>query len=239
MSERKTSQYFKYAIGEIFLVVVGILIAFSINNWKEGLKRDTAEMAILKEIKSGLEKDSLSINRAIGTLKLAEEGIRQAQRYLDNLPVNLDSVGYNFAWTLFETGLDLSIVPYENLKTQGIDLISSNDTRASVISYYENNYDIARESSSGSFLKLDDFRRQAAVHFENIAFFEDIEKGRASIRSMMPRNLKKLKQDNLYRTYLNTRLADIETMIYFTFESIQEIIEEVKEKINQQISEIE
>ena len=33
--ENKTGKYFKYAIGEIVLVVIGILIALGINNWKE------------------------------------------------------------------------------------------------------------------------------------------------------------------------------------------------------------
>ncbi|NNL82776.1 MAG: hypothetical protein HKP28_05265, partial [Winogradskyella sp.] len=33
ISENKTGKYFKYAIGEIILVVIGILIALQINNW--------------------------------------------------------------------------------------------------------------------------------------------------------------------------------------------------------------
>jgi len=35
ISENKTGKYFKYAIGEILLVVIGILIAFSINTWNQ------------------------------------------------------------------------------------------------------------------------------------------------------------------------------------------------------------
>jgi len=35
LMENKTSKYFKYAIGEILLVVIGILIALQINNWNE------------------------------------------------------------------------------------------------------------------------------------------------------------------------------------------------------------
>jgi hypothetical protein len=35
LNEGKTTKYFKYAIGEIILVVIGILIALSINNWNK------------------------------------------------------------------------------------------------------------------------------------------------------------------------------------------------------------
>ena len=38
MSENKTGKYLKYAIGEIVLVVIGILIALQINNWNENRK---------------------------------------------------------------------------------------------------------------------------------------------------------------------------------------------------------
>ena len=35
LNEGKATKYFKYAIGEIILVVIGILIALRINNWNE------------------------------------------------------------------------------------------------------------------------------------------------------------------------------------------------------------
>ena len=38
MEKNKTGKYLKYAIGEIVLVVIGILIALSINNWNESRK---------------------------------------------------------------------------------------------------------------------------------------------------------------------------------------------------------
>jgi len=239
MAEKKTRQYLLYAIGEILLVVIGILIALSINNWNEGNKKQASELAILKEIRSGLKRDSSEINRSIFTLKLVENGIKQSQKYLDGQAVNSDSVGYNFGWTLFSSELELSIVPYENLKAKGVDLISSSDTRASLISYYESSQDFAQEASGGSFMNFDDFRRQSALHFDNIAFFDDISKNKASIRSILPQDSRLLRQDKLYRTYLNTRLADIETMIYFTFEEVRERIEKVKEIVNHQIKTLE
>ena len=239
METGKTRKYLKYAVGEVVLVVIGILIAFSINNWKDAHKRNNAEMAILQEISRGLKRDSAQIEQGIGTLKRVEKGIRESQKYLDGKVVNSDSVGYNFGWTLLSYEVDLSLVPYENLKAQGVDLIASADTRTRVINYYEISQDYAQKVSRGSFMNIDDFRRQSALHFDNIAYFDDISKNQASIRSILLYDLELLRHDKLYRTYLNTRLADIETMIYFSFISVQENIEAVREIVNDQIKSVE
>ena len=61
MKQNKTLQYFKYAIGEIVLVVIGILIALSINNWNEARKSSAFEEEILTQVKANLVKDRLSL----------------------------------------------------------------------------------------------------------------------------------------------------------------------------------
>lgn len=43
MEKNKTGRYFKYAIGEIILVVIAILIALQINNWNEERQNDASE----------------------------------------------------------------------------------------------------------------------------------------------------------------------------------------------------
>ncbi|RZN82372.1 MAG: hypothetical protein EVB12_03000 [Winogradskyella sp.] len=55
--ENKTSKYFKYAIGEIILVVIGILIALQINNWNENRKLNNNEKIILIDLVEDLELD--------------------------------------------------------------------------------------------------------------------------------------------------------------------------------------
>lgn len=57
INQNQMGKYFKYAVGEIVLVVVGILIALQINNWNENEKSQTLAQNYLKLIKSDLELD--------------------------------------------------------------------------------------------------------------------------------------------------------------------------------------
>ena len=63
MEKNKTGKYLKYAIGEIILVVLGILIALQINNWNENRKALIKENALYSSIVSdlGVDKDKLNI----------------------------------------------------------------------------------------------------------------------------------------------------------------------------------
>lgn len=51
MNENKTSRYFKYAIGEILLVMVGILLALQVNTWNENHKNQSKKEGLLKALK--------------------------------------------------------------------------------------------------------------------------------------------------------------------------------------------
>ena len=75
--EDKTGKYLKYAIGEIILVVIGILIALQINNWNENRKNNSEEIIILKSLKSEfVENQALlkfNINKHSNILELLKE----------------------------------------------------------------------------------------------------------------------------------------------------------------------
>ena len=67
--ENKTSKYFKYAIGEIILVVIGILIALQINNWNENRKNTIVEKEFIKGIVNDLQSDKELIEIVFELLK--------------------------------------------------------------------------------------------------------------------------------------------------------------------------
>jgi hypothetical protein len=61
LSEGNTGKYFKYAIGEIVLVVIGILIALQINNWNEQHKIDKSLNSHLEILKQNLIEDQAQL----------------------------------------------------------------------------------------------------------------------------------------------------------------------------------
>ena len=81
LTENKFSKYLIYAIGEIILVVIGILIAVQINNWNTNRNEITRLNSVLNIVKSDLIKDTLNILRPI---KLYEEKNTRILNILEN-----------------------------------------------------------------------------------------------------------------------------------------------------------
>ena len=65
MGKNKTAQYLKYAIGEILLVVIGILIAISINNWNENQKLIKNEEELITSLKEEIKNSIVEIEASI------------------------------------------------------------------------------------------------------------------------------------------------------------------------------
>jgi len=77
MEQNKTGKYFKYAIGEIVLVVIGILIALSINNWNENRKQNITDLSFLETLKTELSIDITTLSERILDYKSYNLGLEQ------------------------------------------------------------------------------------------------------------------------------------------------------------------
>jgi len=63
--DNKPMKYMRYAIGEIVLVVIGILIAIQINNWNEAKKIEILEKKFLESLRSDLVADTIMLSKRI------------------------------------------------------------------------------------------------------------------------------------------------------------------------------
>lgn len=81
-AENKVAKYLRYAIGEILLVVIGILIALQINNWNENQKERKLENEYYCRLLEDAIQDEEQLNNLIGLAKARLKASNQAVRIL-------------------------------------------------------------------------------------------------------------------------------------------------------------
>ena len=77
ISDGKMTKYILYAIGEIFLVVVGILIALKVNNWNENNKAKAIELRALIDLKQEFENNEIQFKKIIESKSISLESNRK------------------------------------------------------------------------------------------------------------------------------------------------------------------
>ncbi|MCX2719182.1 DUF6090 family protein [Lentiprolixibacter aurantiacus] len=134
MEKNKTGKYLKYAIGEIVLVVIGILIALSINNWNESRIDRISEQAILKQLKSEFNSNLTQLDEKIGIRNYMMNSAIQLLNYIDNPGIrNIDSVEMHLAKTIPYTTFDPII---NDLATSGNLRLIRNDSLKALLSMW-------------------------------------------------------------------------------------------------------
>ncbi len=128
LNEGKTTKYFKYAIGEIILVVIGILLALQINTWNENRKAKIEETAILESLYENLviakqQSDSL-ITEEISLKQLLIQVLEVEPKPTEIEKPITDALFKSAVWDLQS---DLPIInTYENLKnTNKLSLVKN------------------------------------------------------------------------------------------------------------------
>jgi len=107
LSENKFSRYFIYALGEIILVVIGILIALSINNWNQEIKTKEREQFLLQQFKEDYEADLIQIDEKI---EIRNNLIHSSNWLLDFIDqpnkIESDSILYHIGFTNWTATFD-------------------------------------------------------------------------------------------------------------------------------------
>ena len=120
LSEGKTGKYLKYALGEIILVVIGILIALQINNWNELRKDEIKEQVILKQLQEDYRVNLLQLEQKID---IREKMITSALRLLRAFDNPVEIVRDSVIKDLAELRNDPTFDPIQN------DLTNSDNLR--------------------------------------------------------------------------------------------------------------
>ena len=227
LSEGKTGKYLKYAIGEIVLVVIGILIALQINNWNESRKEHQLETKILKEILLNLETDLKNLDISITSIN--NEWMRNNTKVLEHLNNDMpitDSLRYYYSRLYGHVDFQPNTIGYDNLKSVGIDIIQNEQLRKEIAELYSIKYFLFVEVRRTNVRKFQDF--QIEELYANIRTIKPLEIGE-------PINLKELRQNIRFK---NTLLGNIFILEWVNSQYIQgkEDIELVAQSIRNELN---
>lgn len=141
LSEGKTIQYAKYALGEILLVVIGILIALQINNWNENRKDSHLQVEILKNINDDLKYNALNLKRVYESDSKAAARNRVLLSILkDPESVYDDSLQIHFGTISRYEVFAPRKMAYETLKSEGLEVLKNDNLRSEIIELYDESY---------------------------------------------------------------------------------------------------
>jgi hypothetical protein len=135
-----TGRYLKYAIGEIILVMIGILLALQVNNWNENRLKQKKEYVLLTSINEEFKANKMQLEEVIFNHKRALESCK----YLKSLfPIdvkvdNLDSIGKH----LFHSTITWTFNPSQGsingmINTSSFELIRNDELRQILLSWQD------------------------------------------------------------------------------------------------------
>jgi hypothetical protein len=140
LSVGNTGKYFKYAIGEIVLVVIGILIALQLNNWNTENKAGIEEIELLTEMKFNLESD---LEDCIWNINKNQELYQSnliVLKHLEERTPLVDSLYVHYGNLLGTTTQLRNMSAYDHLKSKGMNLIRNDSLRQRITVVYSARY---------------------------------------------------------------------------------------------------
>ncbi|MCB9192616.1 MAG: hypothetical protein H6602_13215 [Flavobacteriales bacterium] len=139
LAENKFTKYLAYALGEIILVVIGILIALQLHNWSDYKKERIAETKLLQNLLEDLNRDSVVFDVNIQNNRFH---IAVLDTMLHEISFNpdyniMDFLRHNKAFPFFGKFLATKGSYVESLSSGKLSLILSDSLRKEILAYYE------------------------------------------------------------------------------------------------------
>ena len=151
LSQNKFNKYMIYAIGEIILVVIGILLALKVNNWNVKQNNLKYEQSILIELQKEFQNNCVQLEDKI---LMRKNLIMNSTQWLINVmnddysKVELDSINHHLSRTLIVPSYDPMIsITTELINSGNLRLIQNNELRTKLTSWPNLANDFVRDES--------------------------------------------------------------------------------------------
>ena len=211
---------------ETLYVIVGILVALSLDSWNEERKERILEIEILSEIKENLIQDFEDHNQNIRFLSNVVYSSRIVLDHLNkNLPYN-DSLAHHFSWLPMAANFDPVNSGYELLLSEGVNIVSNDSIRQKISNIYGSQFKWLRD-----FLKDRQYLTNQPLFMDMMKKFKTFE----IMNRAVPRNYEGLKGDDDFKVLVqqNAYLINLTLGVY------ENILEYIKRLIDDLEGEIE
>ncbi|WP_157473433.1 DUF6090 family protein [Eudoraea adriatica] len=135
--DNKPLKYMKYAIGEILLVVIGILIALQVNNWNEDRKSKVVEIELLKTIRTDLDRTLIDLKNDYESHLESQKNGNKFKRFLLGENMLEDSIFLHFSSLSQDRHFFPNSSGYESFKSSDMNIISNDSLRLEITELYE------------------------------------------------------------------------------------------------------
>jgi len=240
LSQNKIGKYLFYAIGEILIVIIGILMAVRVDSWNKQQEERTREILILKAIMTELESDLEVL--ANNDLEVHEFQVWSSDIIIEQLENNMpyhDSLARYFLETCNFTVFVLNKGGYETLKSLGVGIITNTDLRKEIIYLYDGQYqftDVFAKDLRDNFIHGEKYifgtRFEEAEKFEMV--LDEKFAGESFIGEMIPLDFESLRNDSEYLYYLKTtknKHKQYITILKAVIDEITGVISDIQEEL--------
>ena len=149
--ENRLTKYLLYALGEIVLVVIGILIALQINSWHQGNQRMAQEKILLGQLRLELLEIYEDVYSDHYELTLGERSHFELLEAMENDMPYADSMAFDFYFIKQEEYVYPNTAAYDKIKELGLDIVTSDSLRREIQLLYD--HVLPRISKSNSFTR--------------------------------------------------------------------------------------
>ena len=136
MGEGQGKKYLLYAVGEILLVMIGILLALQVNNWNEFRKKSNQERELLVALRSELLSDLEDLNSSEVYQQMSKNSTEIIIDQLENKRPFHDSLNYHFSLSTYIWFPTPTGSVFESIKSSDVNLISNANLRDTMVMTY-------------------------------------------------------------------------------------------------------
>ena len=127
----------RYAVGEVLLIVIGVTIALAANSWWEERKARDQERAMLVQLRSALEVDLQEFEQLLKQHVDQERDVITLVEHMEGDEAYRRDMNPLFRSLRRWRGVAANVSAYEALKSRGLDTITNDELRNQIIYFYE------------------------------------------------------------------------------------------------------